>query len=166
MTYRAGRIGWAYVDWPRVDGHVDGVPVAIELMEHDGDVHATAVIATLQAPLRGHLEVTREGMLTSLLKLFGAQDIAMGDAPFDAAFRVTASSEDLARTLLTPAARAEMLKLSCRWLAYDDGSEHGHAPMVLFEMSGVIEWDDILNRMLALVVTLSQAQAVPPSAYR
>ena len=88
------------------------------------------------------------------------------DAPFDAAFRVTASSEDLARTLLIPAARAEMLKLSCRWVAYDDGSEHGHAPMVLFEMSGVIEWDDILNRMLALVVTLSQAQAVPPSAYR
>jgi len=51
----------------------------------------------------GALKVCQEGVLESIVKLFGSQDLAVGDAPFDALYVVKASPESLARRALVPA---------------------------------------------------------------
>jgi hypothetical protein len=164
LTQRSGRVGWAHVEWPRIEGKLEGIPVAIELMEEAASF-GTAAIAAMASPLKGHLELRREGFAAKVAKLLGAQDISLGDEAFDRRFVIKASDPALAHALLTPAVRAELLHLPTRWLAYDDGSEHDYVPMVLWEVDDVVDDDDALDRMLRLVAALSRSRVVD-AAYR
>lgn len=112
---------------PRVDAMLDGISVALELT----DVLATAAIAIPPHPLAGNVHVTWEGPVSKIAKLFGAQDITLGDPDFDPKFMVKATNPDVARNLLTPAIRSQMLAVGVTELAYDDATTHAHVPMAV-----------------------------------
>jgi hypothetical protein len=69
----------------------------------------TRVEFLLRSP--GMLRVRREGFLGTLRKIFGGQDIRIGDARFDEEFQIEASPSRLASRLLTPEARRALLEL-------------------------------------------------------
>jgi hypothetical protein len=164
LSYRPGRQGWARVEMPRLDGVVDDVRVAVELWRDTGEVE-TMAMAVAEAPLQGHLEVRREGLSAKLSKLFGAQDVVLGDEAFDAAFLVKAAPPQLAPQLLVPGLRAELLAFPTTYLAYDDGSEHSHPAMVAFAAGLVVEEPDVLDRMVRVVTSLARVRSAT-SAYR
>lgn len=164
MAHRPGREGWAHVQMPRLDGVIDDVPVALELVPGTGE-HQTVALAAPAAPLPGHVEVTREGLVASLAKVFGAQDVVLGDDAFDRAFMVKSAPPDIAPQLLVAEVRAEMLALPTARLAYDDGSEHSHHALVVFAVDAIVESPGILDRMLRMVTTLARIR-MTTAAYR
>lgn len=77
---------------------------------HKGRRHYRHDLA-VRLPVETHdLSVTREGLTDMIGKVFGGQDIQVGDTQFDGAFRVRGSSEGLARSVLTPGVRAALLE--------------------------------------------------------
>jgi len=164
MAHRPGRQGWAHEEMPRLDGVIDDVRVAIELVASASEYETIALAAT-EAPLPGHVEVTREGLVAKLTKAFGAQDVVLGDDPFDRAFLVKAAPPDIAPQLLVADVRSELLALPTTRLAYDDGSEHSHPAMVVFAVGALVEAPGILDRMLRVVTTFAR-QRLATSAYR
>ena len=157
MRYTQGRSGWARMQWPRVDGAVDRIPVALEA----GTVrtaHGTFALAVPPAPVRGHLEATRQGWMSRLAVLLGAQDVSVGDPAFDEAFVVKATDEALALELLTPTVRAEMAALGVERLAYDDGSEHAQQPLVLLEVPALVTDAPGLDRLLRTVAEVASVR--------
>lgn len=145
------------MQWPRLDGVVENTPVAFELVGSAGAFH-TVAIAVPSAALEGHLEVTREGVLAKLGKLFGAQDIVLGEDAFDRAFLVKGTSELTVRALLRPEVREEMLGMGVVRLAYDDGTEQHHVPMVILELAGIATEPPWLDRALALVIEVARTR--------
>jgi hypothetical protein len=164
MTHRPGRQGWAHVEMPRLDGVFEDVRVAVEIAQGTGD-YETIALAGIAAPLPGHLEVTREGLVAKLSKAFGAQDVVLGDDAFDRAFLVKSAPADIAHALLPPEVRSEMLALPTTRLAYDDGSEHSQLALVVFALGAVVESPGVLDRMLRVVTTLARVRQAT-SAYR
>jgi hypothetical protein len=160
MRYQPGREGWAHTEWPRIDGAIGTIAVGLQLMDDAWDVSAflAAALARPAAPLKGHVEVSREGILSRIAKMLGAQDIVIGEQAFDRAYVVKATDESTARALLTPLVTREMLALEAKYLAYDDGTENSHgAVVVAYVPFTVIDFDSI-DRRLALVAKLARAQ--------
>ena len=159
MSHQPSR-GWVRREWPRVDGSRDGVTVAIEVASHITQLdYSTALVAIPPVPLKGNLELTREGLSSRVAKLLGAADLLLGDDAFDRAFVVKTSDEATARALLTPHARAEILALKIDRLVYDDGAEDDRAAMVVAEIVGIVDEVDTLDRALQLVVALARGSA-------
>jgi len=157
MSYRPGRQGWAHTEMPRLDGVFHDVRVAVELGQ-GASQYLTAALAVSEAPLAGHLEVTREGSFAKVAKLFGAQDVVLGDETFDRAFLVKSKPADVAPQLLSPAIRAEMLALPTTWLAYDHGREHGQVALVIFSVADVVQSADVLDRILRVATMLARVR--------
>ena len=156
LAYQAPR-GWFRKEWPRADGKLDGVTIAIEAAIYPTHWdYSTALVAIPSAPLTGTLELTREGFHASVAKLFGADDLVLGDDAFDRAFFVRAANEATARKLLTPAVRAEILALQLDRLVYDDGATKAGTPMVVAELVGIVDKSEILDRALRLVAGLAR----------
>jgi hypothetical protein len=157
MTHEPAR-GWVRREWPRVEGTLGGVTVAIEVATHLTQLgYSTALVALPKAPRPGDLELTREGLAAQVTKLFGAQDLVLGDDAFDRAFVVKASSEPFARELLTPQVRAELLALGVSRLAYDAAAGDDSVAMVVAEIVGIVDQNDTLDRGLRLVAELASA---------
>jgi hypothetical protein len=157
MHHSAGRIGWAHAQWPRVDGVFGGVAVALELVGRSGGYH-TGALAVPIAAVQGNVEVTREGVIAKISKVFGAQDLIIGDEAFDRAFLVKATSEAAARAVLSARVRNEMLEIGVDRVLYDDGSEHEHVPMVLFEVPVILTEPRLLDRALRAAVEIAQTR--------
>jgi hypothetical protein len=164
MTHEPAR-GWVRREWPRVEGTLGGVTVAIEVAAHLTQLgYSTALVALPKAPRRGNLELTREGLSSKVTKLFGAQDLVLGDDAFDRAFVVKATSEPFARELLTPNVRAELLALDVSRLACDDaGDDDASVAMVVAEIVGIVDQNDTLDRGLRLVAELASALGIAGS---
>jgi hypothetical protein len=158
-------MGWARVQWPRIDAVFDRLPVALEIVPEPLEL-ATAALAVPLASMSGQLEITPEGWASHLAQLFGASDLQLGDEAFDRAYVVKTTDEALAHALLPVGVRAEALVLGCRRIVYDDGSEHGHPPLVMIELPGVVVNPEVLDRMMRLVALLARAQRTSDSPYR
>jgi hypothetical protein len=164
MDYSAGRIGWAHTQWPRVDGVIEGIAVALELVGRLGGYH-TGALAVPIAAVQGNVEVTREGAIAKISKAFGAQDITIGDETFDRAFLVKATSEAAVRAVLSALVRSAMLEMGADRVIYDDGSEHKHVPMVLFEIPVILTEPRLLDRALRAAVEIAQTR-IQETPYR
>ncbi len=125
----------------------------------------TVILAAPVAPIQGNLEITREEFLAKITKVFGAQDVVLGDEAFDRAYLVKATPEILARALLTDGVRRDLLAVEACRLAYDDGSHHRQGAMVVLEVPGVIAEPTSLDRLLGLVVEIARAR-LPEVPYR
>lgn len=102
----------------RMQGAVRGRQVAIETVA-EGERLFTRVRIALAAAAGVKLGLSRQDGDGFFKRLFRGQDIATGDAAFDAAFVVRGEPEEAVRARLTPAARAQLLRL----LAGDAGME-------------------------------------------
>ncbi len=157
MRHSAGRIGWAHAQWPRVDGVIAGIAVALEVVAHSRGYH-TGALAVPVAAVQGNVEVTREGVVAKISKVFGAQDICIGDEPFDRAFLVKGTSEAAVRAVLSALVRDEMLQMGVERVIYDDGSEHKHVPMVLVEIPLIVTDPRQLDRALRAAVEIAKTR--------
>jgi hypothetical protein len=155
MRFTDPVLGWAHEVSPRVDGVVDGVPVSLQL---GTDAFYTVALALPVGALRGNLEVTREGVVAKLTKLFGAQDIQLGDPRFDPRYLVQATADSFPHTVLTDSIRAELLALDAESLSYDDGTQQGHRPIVALALPGVRHAAETLDAALRLVVEVAQTR--------
>ena len=155
MQYQPPR-GWLHPEWPRAEGSLEGVAVAIEVAIHVTHLdYSTACVAGMNGPAKGDLEVSREGFSSKVARLWGAQDLVVGDDPFDRAFVVKATPTALAAELLAADVRAEMLALRADRLTYGNG-EHGQRGLVVVEFMGVVEDAGVLDRGLRLVAGLAR----------
>jgi len=69
----------------------------------------TRISVDLRGLSPGTLHILPEGFGQSFLKMFGAQDLEIGDAAFDASFVIKATPESLARTLFSPDRRLSVI---------------------------------------------------------
>ncbi|HEY4012930.1 MAG TPA: hypothetical protein VGM06_06315 [Polyangiaceae bacterium] len=159
LAFRAGRVGWALTEWPRIEAAIDGISVALELAATATAECHTLALATPLAPVRGHLEATPERWVSHLAKLLGAEDRQTGDTAFDTAYVVKATRDELVRLLLDEAVRGEALALRSSRIAYDDGSDHGHAPIVVVAFPGALALPRSIERALHLVATLARVRS-------
>ncbi|HVE38894.1 MAG TPA: RING finger protein [Planctomycetota bacterium] len=70
----------------------------------------TRVSVDLRGRSPGTLHILPEGVGQSFLKMFGAQDLEIGDAAFDASFVIKATPESLARDLFGPERRRSVIR--------------------------------------------------------
>jgi hypothetical protein len=69
----------------------------------------TRVCVDLRGRAPGTLHILPDGFGQSFLKMFGSQDIEIGDAAFDASFVIKATPESLAHTLFSPERRRSVI---------------------------------------------------------
>ncbi|HVR87176.1 MAG TPA: RING finger protein [Planctomycetota bacterium] len=95
----------------RVEFSVDGAPA--ELTYHPGSKSRSPCtrLRTRQRP-SGTLRIVPEGLFASLRKIFGAQDIEVGDGRFDADFLIQGSPEPWVRDFLDAEARRRISVLA------------------------------------------------------
>jgi hypothetical protein len=148
-----------------MDGVMEGLPVAVEIVPEPAGL-VTAALASPRISMLGHLEVTPQGGGSRIGQLFGTRAVQVGDEAFDRTYVVKTTDEALALTLLSPGAQAEALALGCRRLVYDDGSKHGHPPLVMIELPGVVVRAETLDRLLRCIIVLARAQLPSDCPYR
>jgi hypothetical protein len=85
LSYVPGRSSWAALALPRIDGSLSDVGVAFLVERHLGDRRGirTRAAAVPPTPLPGNVEVTREGIVSTIAKFFAAMDIPLDDPKFD-----------------------------------------------------------------------------------
>jgi hypothetical protein len=72
----------------------------------------TAMSITCRNPQGFQLNLWEEGFFSKIGKIFGMQDIKTNDEEFDRAFVLKSNNESLARILLVPALRSQLVELS------------------------------------------------------
>jgi len=95
----------------RIHGVVDGVALQMWFGAHS--VHTVAVL-TRSAPIE--LGIATKGLVAKVAEVFGSHAGAIGDAAFDAVFRVKASDPARVAALLSPAARTALLQVATEHL--------------------------------------------------
>jgi hypothetical protein len=163
MHHVVGRAGWAHTQLPRVEGVLEGISVALELVATSA--YHTAALALPATVVPGNVEVIREGLMQKLSKAFGAQDIVVGDEAFDRAFLVQATSAATARAVLSPDVCRAILEIGACRVAYDDGTEQGHVAMVFLEVPSVLTDSHQLDRALRTAVAIARTR-IPETPYR
>jgi hypothetical protein len=143
----AERLGLAYEPrGMRACGRSGEVGARFELVIHDRG-WATELAATFDPPLGVGFRIAREGVLAGIGKLFGAQDIKLGDAAFDAAFVVKGKDEQRVREILVDDARAGLLELArAGELIVDDGT-------VLLRLPRIVDDELELRELLGKLTT-------------
>ena len=94
-----------------VSGAVDGVSVRVDVQVQAGaerSVAFTRCVAVRAAPVAGTVAVVPDTPLRSVGRWLGMQDVAVGDADFDAAWVVKADDPAVARALLDAPVRAAL----------------------------------------------------------
>ncbi len=108
----------------------------------------------VQLPIHTNdLSVTREGLFDTVGKMFGGQDIQIGEPRFDAAFRIRGSSEELARDVLTPGVRAALLAaVQASPMVHLDGG------CVRITQAGIARADQVLPQLETLIAVVDAFQ--------
>lgn len=115
-----GRIieaGWFEPD--RAEFELEGVSCRMTWQAESADMPQQTTIM-MDLPSRDALRVRTEGEWLPIRKLFGAEDVEVGDGPFDAAFQVEGSPA-FAKRKLTEAVRGELM----RWKEAEASLEMG-----------------------------------------
>ncbi len=143
-----------------IAGTLAGHPVHIDTVTRgSGNQQHTYTRFRVEYPAKGiDLSLSREHALRKLTKLFGAQDVALGDPTFDDAFIVKTSDPARVAALLTPAVRDSLLRLLATYPQVLVRDDH-----LSLERSGLIRSSDALvsitRRLLATARVLAGTSA-------
>ncbi|MDJ0923086.1 MAG: hypothetical protein QNJ77_00880 [Acidimicrobiia bacterium] len=98
---------------PTLNGTIQGHPVTIDTyVVRSGNSSTTYTRYRVGYPRFGFdLTLKREGAFSAITKLFGQQDVEIGDELFDDAFLVKTSDPGRLKKLLTPSVRTGLLRL-------------------------------------------------------
>jgi hypothetical protein len=102
-TYEAGGV----LDRPVIRFKIDGHLARIEF--RSGKDPFTSVQVGLHPPSPGTFKVLEEGFGQSILKMFGSQDLVIGDSAFDDQYVVKATPESLAYRIFSPERRKDVV---------------------------------------------------------
>jgi len=94
----------------RMHGRYEGMYVDVDTKIERGN-RVTQFTVRYDRPLGVGLKLTRQGSMSGLGKLFGMQDIEVGDPAFDGRFVVKGAPEQAVRAMLTPEVRARLVDL-------------------------------------------------------
>lgn len=143
-----------FMSSPSMRGSVDGVPVGVTVVSRKhgkSSTPYTVVKAATPVSMPHGLRVTREGYGDALVKLFGGQDIQLGDSHLDPDLRVRGVDEDAVRQVLSdPGVRALLPEL----LAASAHSRIEQGTVVLEERG---RSDGRLDHHLAAAAALAKA---------
>ncbi len=98
---------------PVISGTLNGIPVTIDTYtQRSGNSNTTYTRYRVgYPPLNLGLQMKREGGLSFITKMFGFEDVEVGDPIFDGAFTIKTDSRDQLAKLLTPSVRSGLLRL-------------------------------------------------------
>ncbi|MDJ0497583.1 MAG: hypothetical protein QNJ89_07120 [Acidimicrobiia bacterium] len=98
---------------PVLTGAIGGLPVHIDTyVQRSGNNSTTYTRYRVTYPHLGfELQLKRQGAFAAITKLFGAQDVEIGDSLFDETFVVKTNNPNRLRALLTPSVRTGLLRL-------------------------------------------------------
>lgn len=98
---------------PVVTGNIGGLPVHIDTyVQRSGNSSTTYTRYRVAYPHLGFdLQLKRQGTFAAIVKMFGAQDVEVGDRLFDEAFVVKTNDPRRLRELMTPSVRTGLLRL-------------------------------------------------------
>jgi len=124
----AGRLGGTLVPGgllseSRIDFTIAGRSASLRFF--GGSKHSSAntrVLVDVQGRSPGTLHLLRDGFAQSFLKIFGAQDLIIGDAAFDKDYVVKAAPESLAARIFSPERRSEVIRTVRRLRGFADPS--------------------------------------------
>jgi hypothetical protein len=104
-----------------IEFEIAGRPANVEF-EPSGDERSgrTTLTVRLGRPSSGTLHILREGFGYEFLKLFGAQDLSIGDRDFDREYVVKAMPESLAAEIFSPDRRAMAITAVRRLSGWSD----------------------------------------------
>jgi hypothetical protein len=137
-------------------------PVRVDAVNRGGgnSQHVVTRFRVSYPPLGFDLSLGREHALRRLTKLFGAQDVEVGDPAFDEAFIVKTSDPARAAALLTPAVRDSLLRLLAAYPQVQVGDNR-----ISLERTGLIRRSDALvsitRRLLAAARALTDTDPGP-----
>jgi hypothetical protein len=155
FTLRPSRSTPSGADPSRVSGKRDDVSVAFEVASIGGDWGITAVAMPL-APIAVRLELAPEGLMQKISKLFGAQDIVLGEEAFDKAYMVKGTNDAGAHAVLCAPTRSAMLSLGVSTFVYDDGSTKERPAVIIAGIPTIITATEQLDRMLDFLVAVAK----------
>ena len=120
---------------PRLTGTLGEIDVEVDVITRgSGNSRRPYTRFRVGYPDRGErFKLTRETGFTRFAKLFGAEDVQVGDDAFDRSFKVKADDPNRLLSFLTPALRATLLRLAAAYpsvVIEHDGIrvEHGGLP--------------------------------------
>lgn len=125
----AGRLRGSVVParWPqppRVHFPTQGCSATLEYSSSDSFEGVTRVTVDLKGLSPGTLMIFPDGLGSFIPKLFGAQDLRVGDSEFDDRYVVQANPEWLVRRLFRADRRGEMIRSVRRLDGLDDATIH------------------------------------------
>ena len=135
-----------------VSGLFEGRPFAIH--RHIGKGSFVEFRTTLVPGLDLGLAIRPSGLVASLQEVFGAVDVAVGDAAFDAAFAVRADDPARAAAFLSPALRSAIAPCAEAPLSIDDEGVSLHYGLGLL---GASEGADLVQGALRSITTIARA---------
>lgn len=92
-----------------IEGEEDGVPIQIS---RASSLHTLATSALFKPNLTPAFEIAREGVKGAIAGALGIEDVKVGDAAFDDAFRLVSKDAEALKKLLTPAVQAIVRELA------------------------------------------------------
>lgn len=161
----AGRLGLQIaggsgLSRPTISGKLNGLPVRIDTYtQRSGNSSTTYTRYQVQYPPLGFdLSLKREGGLSFIGKLFGIEDVQVGDPVFDGAFKVKTSDRNRLLALLTPSVRQGLFRLMASQPTTVITENHIGLTVRKFESSGE-RLTSTIQRLVATAQLLTSPQA-------
>ena len=125
---------------PTLTGTLAGFPVTIDTYVVRSGKNSTTYTRYLVAypPMGFDLQLKREHAFSGITKMFGQQDVEIGDDLFDDAFLVKTSDPNRARALLTPSVRTGLLRMLASYGSTVVHDDHIITTKVGFESKGEV----------------------------
>jgi hypothetical protein len=145
---------------PVLSGTIGGRPVKIDTYtQRSGNSSTTYTRYRVGYPPLGiDLKLAREGAFSAITKLFGAQDVTVGDDLFDEAFTVKTSDLGKLRRLLTPSVRSGLLRLLASYGSAVITDDHLQITKARFESKSEV-LKSTAQRMVAMARLLASPSA-------
>jgi hypothetical protein len=160
LTLRPGSEAGSNMVEPRIDGKVDGVSIAFQMANVEGNWGLNVVSIPL-APLAVTIEVAPEGIMQKIGKIFGTKDLILGDAAFDPKYLIQVTDDECAKKILAAETRADMMALGVATLEYSDGVNDKSKPRILIAVARLLTTTEELDRLVAMIVRLAKVRPEP-----
>lgn len=139
----AGKLGLSIVSKsgfsrPVITGNLNGLPVKIDTYtQRSGNSSTTYTRYQVQYPSAGFdFTLKREGGLSFIGKIFGIEDVQVGDPVFDGAFKIKTSDRQRLTALLTPSVRNGLFRLMASYPTAVISEHHIGMTRAKFENNG------------------------------
>jgi hypothetical protein len=145
---------------PLITGNLHGMPVRIDTYtQRQGNSSTTYTRYQVRYPSSGFdFELKREGTFSFIGKIFGVQDVEIGDPVFDGAFKIKTSDRNRLVALLTPSVRNGLFRLLASHPSAVVSEDHIGMTRQKFESDG-----DRLSSSIQRLVATAQL-LISPSA--